>query len=203
MHDLRHVPPPVSVCRHPARNKAMWWIPPHSRKFNPLIIPLSVSPPSPPIFFSFIFFNSSVGSVGSHAGKRQKVSMWWSLEAALLTVGVACRHISAALVLIGIWTWPWVGVSSTPPGSVSLPPAGANSSLRSRTWADLTKNRRAVILFHRQIKCERQKGVRRRLCATSRAFCFPSSVTCIYLYLHSSPRQVIDRGHILTFPWRQ
>lgn len=56
---------------------------------------------------------------------EDKVSMWWSLEAALLTVGVACRHISAALALIGIWTRPWVGVSSTPPGSVSLLPAAA------------------------------------------------------------------------------
>lgn len=32
--------------------------------------------------------------------------------------------------------------------------------------------------------------------STSRAFCFPSSVTCIYLYLHLSPHQVIDHGHI-------
>ena len=48
----------------------------------------------------------------SGAGSRQRVSMWWSLEAELLAVGVACRHISSALVLIGIWTRPWVGVSS-------------------------------------------------------------------------------------------
>lgn len=143
----------------------------------------------PPLLFLYFFFNSSVGSVGSHAGRRQKVSMWWSLEAALLTVGVACRHISAALVLIGIWTWPWVGVSSTPPGSVSLPPAGANSSLRSRTWADLTKNRGAVILFHRQIKCERQKGGRRRLCARQHPpvapFASPlRSHAFIYIYIY-------------------
>lgn len=44
-------------------------------------------------------------------------------KAALLSVGVARGHISAALVLIGIWTWPWVGVSSNPPGSTSLLPA--------------------------------------------------------------------------------
>lgn len=36
----------------------------------------SVSHHPPVLYFFFFFFNSSVGSVGSNAGRRQKVSMW-------------------------------------------------------------------------------------------------------------------------------
>lgn len=89
-----------------------------SRCVSMTIVALYVqtSPPSP----HPPRFQTSTSSVGSHVGTRQKVSMWQSWEAAPLAVGAACGHSSAALLLIGMWTWPWVGVSSTPPGSAPL-----------------------------------------------------------------------------------